>query len=137
VDYPSNWTVQAAEVQHSYGTDTTIVSPDDPNTLLRVDVQASSTISSPGAAAQPVIDTLEQDPGYQLLDLSTTTFDGYSALHWEFRVDKGTVLVQEEDVFFIDSDNDDSVAMLTEAPADVYAANASLFAAIRQTLAMN
>ena len=60
IDYPSSWIIESAEQQHSYGTDTTIVSPTDSNTLLRVDVNATSTITDPRVAAQPVINTVSQ-----------------------------------------------------------------------------
>lgn len=137
IDYPSGWAVASAEQQHSYGTDTTMVSPTDSNTLLRVDVNNISVITDPRAAAQPVMNTVSQDPGYQLIDLSAGTFEGFTALHWEFVVDHNGVLVHQEDEFFIDSNNGDSVAVLTGAPAAQYPGYASLFAALRQTLAMN
>ncbi len=38
INYPSGWRIEAAEVPKPGYTDTTIVSPGDPNTLLRVDV---------------------------------------------------------------------------------------------------
>jgi S1-C subfamily serine protease len=137
IDYPSGWAVVSAEQQHSYGTDTTIVSPTDSNTLLRVDVNATAKITDPRVAAQPVIDAVSQDASYQLIDLSTGTFEGFSALHWEFVVDDNGVLVHEEDEFFIDPYNGDSVAVLTKAPAAQYPSDATAFAQLRHTLAMN
>ena len=137
IDYPASWIIQSAEQQHSYGTDTTIVSPTDANTLLRVDVNATSRITDPRTAAQPVINTVSQDTGYHLIDLSPGTFEGFPALHWEFVAETNGVLVQEEDEFFIDPNNGDSVAVLTEAPAAQYPSDASAFAELRQTLAMH
>jgi S1-C subfamily serine protease len=137
IDYPSSWIIQSAEQQHSYGTDTTIVSPYNANTLLRIDVNATSTITDPRAAAQPVINTVSQAPGYQLIDLTRGTFEHFPALHWEFVADSNGVLVREEDEFFIDAYNGDSVAILTEAPATRYPSDAAAFAQLRQTLAMH
>jgi hypothetical protein len=45
--------------------------------------------------------------------------------------------VHEEDEFFIDAYNGDSVAVLTEAPAALYPSDATAFAQLRQTLAMH
>jgi hypothetical protein len=45
--------------------------------------------------------------------------------------------VQIEDIFFIDSDTNEGVAVLTSAPADQYAGLASDFSILRQTLSMN
>lgn len=137
IQYPTDWSVTDAEVQHSYGTDTTIVSPTDPNTLLKVDVTANSTATDPLAAAQPVISALAQQPGYSQIDLTAGTFQGYPAEHWEFVVKESGVLLHKEDEFFIDTVNGDGVAVLTQAPADQYSALASRFAALRQTLSMN
>jgi len=100
-------------------------------------VNATSTISDPHAAAQPVINTVSQDPGYHLIDLSTGRFEGYNALHWEFVVDSNGVLVHEEDEFFIDPYNGDNVAVLTQAPADEYQSDLPLFDELRQSLSMN
>ena len=137
IDYPTGWVIEAAEQQHSWGTDTTIVSPTDQNTLLRVDVSANTTAASALAAAQPVISELSNEPGYQKIALTNDTVDGFPGVYWEFLVDQGGVLLHKVDEFFIDSGNDDGVAVLTQAPADAYAADSSAFAAIRQTLTMN
>jgi S1-C subfamily serine protease len=137
IAYPSDWQVQDAEQLESYGTDTTIVSPSDPNTLIRVDVSPHTAATSPQNAAQPVIDALQGQPGYQQLDMSSTTLDGFPALHWEFLVRQGGVLLHKEDVFFIDTDNDDGVGILTSAPASQYGQLASSFAILRDSLAMH
>ena len=135
--YPSGWQIQDAEQKESYGTDTTFVSPSDPNTLMRVDVSPNTTASNPQSAAQPVIDSLEGQPGYRQLDLSSTTLDGFPALHWEFLVREDGVLLHKEDVFFIDTDNDDGVGILTSAPAGQYLDLASSFSALRQSVSMH
>jgi hypothetical protein len=79
---------------------------------------------------------LSQEPGYGLLDLSGDTVDGFPALHWEFVVDQNGQILRKEDEFFVDSDDGDGVAVLTQ-PADRYANDAVAFADLRQTLAMN
>ncbi len=47
------------------------------------------------------------------------------------------VLLHKEDTFFIDTDNGAGVAILTSAPADQYAALASDFSTLRDSLSMN
>jgi hypothetical protein len=137
IDYPSDWQVKNAERPTGYGTDTTFVSPSDSDTVLRVDVTPNPTASDPQTAAQPVINAIEQEPGYQQIDLSPTTFDGFPALHWEFVVRESGALLHKEDVFFIDTSNGDGVAVLTSAPADQYPGLSSEFSALAQTLSMN
>jgi hypothetical protein len=126
--------VQDAEKQTSYGTDTTFVSPNGSNTLLRVDVTAHPTEADPMLAARPVIDAVRQGSGYALISLTRGAFEGYPAVHWEFRADFGGMLVQQEDEFFTDTRNGDSIAVLTGAPAGQYDHLAGEFAALRRTL---
>ena len=83
-----------------------------------------------------MIDALQGQPGYQQLDLSPTTLDGYPALHWEFLVREDGVLLHKEDVFFIDTDNDTGVGILTSAPADQYSELADAFSILRDSLTM-
>ena len=64
-------------------------------------------------------------------------FDGFNALRWEFLVNQGGVLLHKEDEFFVDTNNNAGVAVLTQAPASEYTSDASAFAALRQTLAMH
>jgi serine/threonine-protein kinase len=137
ISYPSGWSIEDAEKPESYGTDTTFVSPSDPNMILRVDVQANPPTSDPMAAAQPVINQLQQEPGYSQIDLSRTTFEGFPAVHWEFTVEESGELLQKEDVFFTDTANGDSVAVLTAAPASEYGQLANQFANLMQSLTMN
>jgi len=134
--YPSTWQIQDAEKPVSYGTDTTFVSPSDSTTLLRVDVTPHISASTPQSAAAPVITALETQPGYQQLDMSPETFDGFPALHWEFLVQESGVLLHKEDVSFIDTDNDTAVGVLTQAPAGEYPDLTDSFAQLRNTLSM-
>jgi len=46
------------------------------------------------------------------------------------------VLLQKEDVSFIDTDNDTAVGVLTEAPAGEYSALADSFSQLRNSLSM-
>jgi S1-C subfamily serine protease len=137
IEYPAGWQIKDAEQAVSYGTDTTIVSPSSPTTtLLRIDLTPNTTASTPQKAAAPVIAVLEKEPGYQQLDMSPETFDGFPALHWEFLVRESGVLLQKEDVSFIDTDNDTAVGVLTEAPAGEYSALADSFSQLRNSLSM-
>lgn len=136
IAYPSTWQIEDAEKAVSYGTDTTFVSPSDSTTLLRVDVTPNTTASTPQSAAAPVVAALEKQPGYQQLDMSPETFDGFPALHWEFLVSESGVLLHKEDVSFIDTDNDTAVGVLTQAPAGEYPDLADSFAQLTNTLSM-
>jgi hypothetical protein len=136
IEYPSGWRVRNNEKQQSWGTDTTIVSPADSNTYLRVDVAPNTTATDPRASAQPVISQLEKASGYQLLGLNAETINGVEALNWDFRVEESGVMLQKEDVFLI-AHNRDGVAVLTQAPASEYEASRSQFAALRKSLSMS
>ena len=137
IEYPAGWTIVSAEKQYSWGTDTTIEEPGDPNVLIRVDVSQKQTTTNLRAQAQPQMNLLAQQPGYRRLSLTPTTVAGFKALDWEFRVDQSGVLLQKEDVFFVDSNNDEGVGVLTQAPASEYASDAGAFAELRDTLSMN
>ncbi len=104
---------------------------------MRVDVTANASATDPMAAARPVVDSLQQQPGYSQIDLSRGTFEGFPAVHWEFEVSESGVLLQKEDEFFYDTSNGSSVAVLTEAPASEYGNYSKEFDSLRQTLAMN
>jgi hypothetical protein len=135
IHYPAGWQVNASEQPKSWGTDTTIASPSEPNTYLRVDVSPNANASNARSAAQPVISQLERAPGYQQVDLSRETPNGAEALHWEFRVEQSGTTLHKEDVFFI-APNGDSVAVLTQAPDSLYEGLRSQFAALRKSLSM-
>ena len=135
IAYPSSWQIQDAEKATSYGTDTTFVSPSDPSTLLKVDVSQDSP-ATPQQAAAPVIAILEKEPGYQELDMSSETLDGFPALHWEFLVSESGVLLRKEDTFVVDTDNDTGIGVLTQAPARDYSGFADSFVQLRNTLSM-
>jgi hypothetical protein len=137
IAYPTNWSVTGAEAPKSWGTDTTIVSPSDSNVLIRVDVSPNIAATDPMSAAQPVISALEQQPGYQQLDLTRGTFHGYPAVHWSFMVRESGVLLRKEDEFFSDTSNGSGVAILTQAPASQYPSLSSEFASLRQSLSMS
>jgi serine/threonine protein kinase len=135
ISYPSGWHVNDAEQNQGGYTDTTIVSPTNQNTLIRVDVTPNPPSSDPSTDAQPVVNDLQKQPGYQQIDLSPGTFEGFSAVHWEFLDRESGVLLHKEDEVFTDS-NGDSVAVLTQAPARDYAGLAAQFASLRRTLSM-
>jgi hypothetical protein len=133
ISYPAAWSLEDAEQPESYGTDTTIESPANPNTLIRVDVNTNGA-ATPQAAASRVIATVAQQPGYQKLALARTTIGGFPALQWVFTVDQAGTELEKEDDFIVDPATGLNVALLTQAPATQYGTLATLFAAIRQTL---
>jgi hypothetical protein len=126
-----------AEHVESYGTDTTIVAPRSPDTLIRVDVTPNATASAPRSAAQPVISAVSQERGYHEIGLSNGILDGFPALRWEFLVPEAGVLLHKVDVFFVDNKNADEVAVLTQAPARRYPGLAAFFTRLRLSVAMN
>lgn len=67
IRYPADWSIGDAEKRESYGTDTTFLSPADPNTLIRVDVTTHGGPIDPAIAAGPVIDAVSKELGYELL----------------------------------------------------------------------
>jgi hypothetical protein len=132
IEYPSGWRVKNNEKQESWGTDTTIVSPANASTYLRVDLTPNVKASDARASAQPVIAQLEKAPGYHLLDLSPEKLNGTEALHWEFQVEDAGTTLHKEDVFLISS-NGNGVAVLTQAPDSEYESLSSQFRALRQS----
>ena len=136
IEYPKGWTVADAEKAESYGTDTTIMSPDNSSTVLRIDVNNGGGPADPLNAAANVIKTVSQEPGYRLLDLSHETFEGVPAIHWEFTSLQNGVLQQDEDELFANPVNGDQIGVLTQAPASDYNQMVSEFANLRDTLAL-
>ncbi len=135
VAYPMGWTVLSSEAARSWGTDTTIVSPTDPHTLIRVDVNANPVSRDPSALAQPIIASVAGQPGYRPLGITATSLNGLPAERWEFVVQEAGVLLHKEDEFFT-ARNGAGIAILTSAPVDAYARLAKRFGALRQTLAV-
>lgn len=136
IDYPNTWTVQDAEQSKGSYLDTTIVSPDDPDILIRVDVTPGASSPDPETAAAPVVAALRRERGYQELGYSLFTFEGYNALYWEFLVPEGGVLLHKEEVVFT-SNNGDDFGVLVQAPASVYGAYSSFFADVFNSLVAN
>jgi hypothetical protein len=133
VAYPAGWTVANAETPASWGTDTTIVSPTDAHTLMRIDVATHPPTLDPVNAAEPVIAGVARQPGYRPLGITAGTLDGRSTERWEFVVQEDGILLHKEDDFFF-TPSGIGVAILTSAPADAYGSLAARFAALRQTL---
>jgi hypothetical protein len=132
VAYPQGWTVASAEETRSWGTDTTIVSPTDQQTLLRVDVTPGQS-TDPITSAEPVIAGVAHQPGYRELGLTTGTFDGRPIARWQFVVEESGVLLRKEDDFFTTAGGD-GIAILTSAPTSTYGQLASRFALLRQSI---
>jgi hypothetical protein len=137
VAYPGYWTVETAEKDLGSYLDTTIRDPDDPvHTFLRIDVSPQVNVSDAEAAAAPVIASLEDQPGYVLIDYYLFNFGGYSALWWEFRVEEKGALVHKVDVFFID-DEGAGFGFLTQAPENSYYVWLPIFDEIRASFVVN
>ncbi len=133
ISYPSGWQIQDAEQDKGSYTDTTIVSPSDSNTLLRVDYSPNPP-NSPLADARIEINSLQDQPGYKQLELSSGTFQGNPAERWKFLVIESGVLLEKEDLFFNADNGSRGFGVLTQAPASEYPALAPQFAQLRQSL---
>ena len=135
ISYPKGWQIQSAEQEKGGYFDTTFVSGADPNMLLRVDYTPNDA-TDPMQAAQTVVNAVQRQPGYQQLDLSRGTFNGFPAAHWEFTVPEGGITLHKEDEFFTDTANNASVAVLTQAPQSQYSGLANQLARLRRSLTM-
>lgn len=137
VAYPDYWTVETAEKDLGSYLDTTIRDPDDPlHTFMRIDVSPQVNVSDPEAAAAPVIASLEDQLGYELIDYYLFDFGGYNALWWEFRVQEKGALVHKVDIFFID-DEGAGFGFLTQTPESIYYDWLPVFDAIRASFVVN
>ncbi len=135
IKYPAGWIIQTNQKRFSWGTDTTLVSPADAHTLLRVDVSPNLKTNDPLAASQAEINEVSHQPGYQQLGLSSNTVNGNPGERWEFLVNENGVVEHSVDQFII-TPHGDGLAILTQAPASQYASLAKEFTALRQTIAV-
>ena len=124
--------MQAAEQNRGTYLDTTLLDPQDTTVLMRIDMTPGITTTNLLQTALPVINALRRQGGYQELDLSYTTFEGYPALHWEFVVNERGQLMRKEDEFFVDGSGNE-FGILTQAPDSVYSSVTDGFAALRGT----
>ena len=135
IKYPAGWIIQTNEKRYPWGTDTTVVSPTNASTLLRVDVSPNLKTSDPRTASRAEINQVSQQPGYQQLGLNSNTVNGNPGERWEFRVNESGVVEHSVDQFII-TPSGDGLAILTQAPASQYASLAKEFTALRQTIAV-
>jgi hypothetical protein len=133
VAHPADWYFEAREVSKGTYLDTTIRSGTDPESLLmRIDVSPTVSSTDPEVLSRPVVEAVRRISGYQEVDYTRTSLNGYDALHWEWIApEKGTV-VRKEDVFLVA--NGRGVAILTEAPASDYESWRPVFDRIRASL---
>jgi serine/threonine protein kinase len=132
IEYPAGWVIEAAETNHGSYLDTTIVSPDNPKLLLRIDESPTGGSGGVDAAAAPVIASLRHQHGYRQLLLSHVSFQGGDALEWEFVVLEGGILLHKIDLFFVGPSGSEW-AILTQAPAALWPKFATGLDAQRQT----
>lgn len=135
IQYPTGWNISTDQKHYPWGTDTTIVSPADPQTVLRVDVSPHLHTSDPLTASQAEINQVAQQPGYKQLNLSPNTVNGLPGEHWEFLVNESGVLLHKVDEFVIGANNE-GLAILTQAPAGQYRSLAKMFTSLRGTIAV-
>jgi len=136
IKYPAGWIIETNQKQYPWGTDTTVVSPANAQTLLRVDVSPQLKTSDPLTASQAEISQVSKQPGYQQLGLTSTTVNGNPGERWEFLVNDNGVLEHSVDEFII-APNRDGLAILTQAPASKYPSLANEFTALRRTIAVH
>ncbi len=135
IKYPAGWIIQSNQKRYPWGTDTTVVSPTDGHTLLRVDVSPNLKTSDPLTASRAEINQVSQQPGYQQLGLTSNTVNGNRGERWEFLVNENGVVEHSVDQFII-TPSGDGLAILTQAPTSQYASLAKEFTALRQTIAV-
>lgn len=136
VNYPDTWNVQAAEQSRGSYLDTTITNPSDPSILIRVDVTPGANSSDPITESANVVAALRRESGYQELDFTRFTFEGYDALHWEFAVPEHGVLLHKEEVVFTSSNGDD-FGVLVQAPDSEYSNFSAFFAQVVNSLSVS
>jgi hypothetical protein len=134
IRYPANWVVETHEQDKGGYLDTTIRSPRDPWVYIRVDLTPDQGPLSPDAQARPIIDILRPQNGYRLLGYELTTFAGYEALRWEYRVTEHGVPLRKVNMFFQD-DAGNGFAVLTEARANSFTPWLRTFSRIRASFA--
>ena len=135
IKYPAGWIIQTNQKRYPWGTDTTVVSPANAHTLLRVDVSPNLKTSDPLSASRAEISQVSQQPGYQQLGLTSNTVNGNPGERWEFLVNDNGVVEHSVDQFIV-TPHGDGLAILTQAPASQYASLAEEFTALRQTIAV-
>ncbi len=133
VSYPTGWRIDTAEEQEPGYMDTTIRDPVDPDVYLRVDVDPDAGTYDPIAASAPVVAHLRAETGYQERAHRLATFDGYSALYWEYLVPEHGVLLHKVNIMFVD-ENREGFGVLTESPASEWQAWAPTFETLRDSL---
>jgi serine protease Do len=131
IAYPTGWYIDTAEASKGSYYDTTIRSPEDSSTFLRVDM---SPHAAPGleANAAPVVAALRRSPGYHEIAYDFTQLAGFDALYWEFQNTERGVQMHKIDVFLIDNAGR-GFAILTQAPQAQFEGWADEFAAIRES----
>jgi hypothetical protein len=137
VAYPLGWSMQDAEARRPGNySDTTVVSPSDPNTLLRVDVSSHPALPLKAAVSGEVT-AVSRQKGYRLLKLAPTRVGHAQALDWQFLLNRAGTRVQEEDVFFDTVDQSgkpERIATLTMAPPGSFRRLTGTFQALRRSL---
>jgi hypothetical protein len=132
IDYPRGWRIETAEEPVNTYLDTTIRAPQDPRVYLRVDVTPGRG-GAPAEHAAEVEGYLVGQDGYRRIALDPTRLGRAEALRWVFEVRERSVLLRKVDVFLTDP-RGNRIAMLTQAPAALYARYEPLFARIRSSL---
>ncbi|HMI99250.1 MAG TPA: hypothetical protein VK488_05400 [Gaiellaceae bacterium] len=134
LDYPDAWDIEAAELPKGGYLDTTIRSLTKPDLMIRVDVTPSRGAAiDTSSAADEVERSLAAQPRYRELSFTTSRFQGYESIDWEFIVQEGGILLEKRDIFFTDAYGD-GVAILTQAPVGSFSRWRSAFAHVRQSL---
>ena len=132
VDYPDSWNVDSSEAAKGGYLDTTIRDQTNPALMLRVDLTPSSSAGDLAATAQQVEQSLVSQAGYRVFRYRPSSYQGLASVDWEFLVSEHGVLLHKQDTFFVDASGD-QIAILTEAPADIYPSWRSAFAHIRSS----
>jgi hypothetical protein len=137
IAYPGGWKLEDAEAQRPGYSDTTIVSPANGETYMRVDVTRSRRVKPLKPMVDNEVRAVARESGYRLLSRKPTTFEGNPGIDWWFVVREGGGLVEKEDLFFNGLDNHGifaTYAVLTQAPVRKFGHLAAEFGLLRGTM---
>jgi hypothetical protein len=118
IDYPPGWVVSHLP-EGGGDVDTTFQPPGEwSGWLMRVDLDPHFH-GTAAASAGPVIAALAGNGTYQLVGVTSISFEKQAAVKWEFEDTDGGIRVHKVDTFFVDASG--GWAVLVQAPQSAWA----------------
>jgi hypothetical protein len=136
IEYPAGWLV--SHLAEGGGNLDTTFSPNGGagSVLLRVDENPEQGDLTREAASAHEINSLQSQSGYVDLGQTSTTFDGYPALTWEFEDVESGIEMHKIDTFIVEP-NGHGWALLIQAPQSLWAQDASPLQAYADSLTIS